>query len=591
MKIKPHSNRKLLRHEPLEDRHLLAVDMSGGMSGGMSSALFPQGEFAASQVATEIAANVEDTALIPADVIEQEEGATLQAEIAPVFFGPVTWRETEQYVTVMAGLSGVGVSPDFDLGTVMVHAAEPPLETFRLIVAPQYGYGARDGGSAMVFQTNGTEIVNGASKLVRTASVMTDVIDGPQAVITIDGRGSEYWTCAILGATEYSWTYTIPDDVVNKDVPRDFTFTATRGGKSASIPVHVAYAEISIQFAGEGDFVERTAVGGQTVKNTVVVGQKVHAIVETSDKITVDPGSIIWSHDFGGYVVRDYIANNNEGRIVNLWDAYIYSEEHSGYFAEELEIYYTSSNPFKIGGVSASFEITDVNGKIYDKNASALYYVDVPVVDEFFSQFAGEIVQNGEPTIGIRPDQNGIPSLTLGMIVDPAIRQDPIGGINWKANVTPTSYAGGEIAFVQLVDTYGQVNLADQTQIVLRSKGQYYLDGSFPYGDVVSVDSTLLGNDSPRIRLEDPEKEHNIISVVTNGLFKTYLIYQPSGADCICVSLSMLTWSWGGSAEKQPDGTWELVTCLCHYSASPSFNTNDLPTWSGRAQGIQEEIY
>lgn len=75
--------RKLLRHEPLEDRHLLAVDLAGGMSG----ALFPQEELAvisasqaSSQLTSEIASNVENFALIPNNIAEQEANSAAQDE-------------------------------------------------------------------------------------------------------------------------------------------------------------------------------------------------------------------------------------------------------------------------------------------------------------------------------------------------------------------------------------------------------------------------------------------------------------------------------------------------------------------------------
>ena len=110
-------SRKILRHEPLEDRHLLAVDLTNSFAGGMSSALSPQEELAAvsapqtsTQLAPAVAANVNETALIPNDIAESENGSdetninvtnladqeantTLQTEIAAAFCGPMTWRE------------------------------------------------------------------------------------------------------------------------------------------------------------------------------------------------------------------------------------------------------------------------------------------------------------------------------------------------------------------------------------------------------------------------------------------------------------------------------------------------------------------
>jgi len=75
--------------------------------------------------------------------------------------------------------------------------------------------------------------------------------------------------------------------MANADAVRDFTFIASTDTNARSFDIHVAYAEIEIQFAGQGGFAPRSTTVGQTVANTVVVGQKVHAIVKTSDKISL----------------------------------------------------------------------------------------------------------------------------------------------------------------------------------------------------------------------------------------------------------------------------------------------------------------
>ena len=106
------------------------------------------------------------------------------------------------------------------------------------------------GDPALSFQSN------------RTASFMADVIDAPRGDITIvdaDGNtmldtgtnssatGSDaYWSIDILGASEYTLTWTLPDGVSNADAKRDFTVTASRGGTSLSLPVHIGYAEFTL---------------------------------------------------------------------------------------------------------------------------------------------------------------------------------------------------------------------------------------------------------------------------------------------------------------------------------------------------------
>ena len=199
--------------------------------------------------------------------------------------------------------------------------------------------------------------------------------------------------------------------------------------------------------------------------------------------------------------------------------------------------------------------------------------------------FAGEIVQNGEPTIGIR-DKDGDPWLQLGNVVDPSIRPEPIGGIHWWAEVTPPPYVDGTIAFLQLANCFRQYVFADDSHYVQWSQGQYCLDGSFPYGNIKSVHDTLSDNDTPGIGLENSEEGVYPIFAASHDQFQTYLIYHPSGTDSIWVTLSMLTWSWNGVAQKQLDGTWTLLPFFCNYDASSSYSTSVLPEWNGRSQDI-----
>jgi len=112
----------------------------------------------------------------------------------------------------------------------------------------------------------------------------------------------------------------------------------------------------------------------------------------------------------------------------------------------------------------------------------------------------------------------------------------------WQAGVTPTSYAGGDIAVVQLVALFRTFDLADGKLRVCNTQGQYYLDGRFAYGGVIkSVNETLKGNDSPGMALVNTNGGNDPIFVRADDLFETYLMYKPSGNDSIWVSLSMLT--------------------------------------------------
>jgi len=88
------------------------------------------------------------------------------------------------------------------------------------------------------------------------------------------------------------WTWKCSEEQTTQAADRKFTFTAfvtinnctdcygnpigTMKGEF-SVDVHIHYAEMQVQFAGEGEFTRRTTEGGPTIKNTVVVGQEVKA--------------------------------------------------------------------------------------------------------------------------------------------------------------------------------------------------------------------------------------------------------------------------------------------------------------------------
>ncbi len=57
-------------------------------------------------------------------------------------------------------------------------------------------------------------------------------------------------------------------------------------------------------------------------QNTVVVGQKVHAKIVTSEKVSVDTGNIRWNSPTGGSVVHNYETTNGVGEVTTLDEAY-----------------------------------------------------------------------------------------------------------------------------------------------------------------------------------------------------------------------------------------------------------------------------
>ena len=87
--------------------------------------------------------------------------------------------------------------------------------------------------------------------------------------------------------------------------------------------------------------------------------------------------------------------------------------------------------------------------------------------------------------------------------------------------------------------------------------GKFALDSKFPYDSPVSVNTTLVSDDTPCTRL-DPgfdKYKKNLMN------FQTYLIYKPKGAEesTIWVTLSLIEWGWYGTAEYL-NNEWKLTS-------------------------------
>jgi len=253
---------------------------------------------------------------------------------------------------------------------------------------------------------------------------------------------------------------------------------------------------------------------------------------------------------------------------------------------------FTFYNPYGgSSGIGCAFTVswTNASGQTSTKNISqgaSINFVK-PTVDEFISRFLIDEVQSEEPAIGIRNDKDGDPVLQFGEVehVLSSGQKVLLPGIMWQATVTPTPYAGGEIAFVQLVNTVRELTFAVDTS-VQSTHGQYYLDNQFPYCSG-PVGSELIGKDSPGVGLKDKKTGASVMSAQVEDHFKTYLMYKPSGSDSIWVSLSMLTWFWKATADKQPDGTWEVGTPPDSiFDATPRVDTSVLPEWNGYVKNL-----
>jgi len=389
------------------------------------------------------------------------------------------------------------------------------------------------------------------------------------------------------------------------------------------------YAERDVPFAGKTElddqnveqpvFAPRTTTGGQTVDNTVVVGQKVHAKVETSSKVSVDINSIMWNHPYGGDVVRNYITNDNVGEVVKLTDVYYHPGGPSSYFNEDLEFYYTSNTPNKIGGLNATFNLVDDNGKFYyGLNASTSFYIEAPKgVSLSAARTSTNIYTN--PTNA----EDGL--LILGDLVNPT------NGMTFNATITAPSIPGiwsnigaGEVNFLQTVATdMKRSDPGSTTQEIKSPDGKMELDTEFPYGDgkpdsnkTWTLDAgeprkfsdpydPLKTVDSPQIPLELNPKVDNVKRHYTtyevDDSYVMYLMYRPNGNNendnkgSIWIPLQQIAWTWKADAswvwsDYYSKLIWDTVSdpnapsVPTSYTGTSVTSITDFPTWESNVK-------
>ena len=182
---------------------------------------------------------------------------------------------------------------------------------------------------------------------------------------------------------------------------------------------------------------------------------------------------------------------------------------------------------------------------------------------------------------------------------------DSSPGIKWEAEVATPANGQGEIAIVQLVNVLHERTSDDaaNTKERLSSDGKLVLDNAV-VSPIYFDEVTKLGNndtqtysnsDSPGNPLGPGRK-----FVTATDSFETYLMYKPTGDDSIWVTLSVLTWSWSGSATRvetddpnsndwvrtsgKPDRESEAAPKLPDIQG---VNSTTLPEWNGFAYNLK----
>jgi hypothetical protein len=353
-----------------------------------------------------------------------------------------------------------------------------------------------------------------------------------------NGNGGTYWQKVLNGECLEDWTWTLPVGMSNAEAQRDFTFTMTaiayafdpftgkkildsNGNKivaadaSLSIDVHIAYAEVQLQFAGEGGFAPKTVQGGQTSANTVVVRQKVQAKVKVDPFLTVT-GYYQWSSPTPNDAVKDYITNDTQGTVVY--------HDVCDYSANEFVFYYTNTaSPLRTGGISCYLDVTYVIGNqtnYHSMSVDASYYIVAP------TGVSLSATQTGTELKGVK--------LYLGDSSTPT----PTEGMTFTASVTATTYAGGEVGFMQTTKANRfkvEKNAQGVSEAWVRTSGaNSVLDQGVPYevkkpgtkekDNLTAGGSTTIDTvDSPFFNLIDFSLE----SVMCADIFTMYVIYNP----------------------------------------------------------------
>jgi len=433
-----------------------------------------------------------------------------------------------------------------------------------------YIYSHSDHTMYMFQNSNNAATINAAMNWVGTGTGTITVYAGGMVVAQgTSGNG--------VNSFSYTLYWAKPNGVANDAVDRDFTFTFTvSGGNTVALDAHIGYAEVQVQFAGQGGFASKTTAGGQTASNTVVVGQHVEAELHWDHTFTPTTAYLPhWSTPSGGDFVKNYITNDTEGRVVTHNPVI----DYDGF---SFDYYYTRKTA-NTGSISCgSIALKDPHGDWHYPNAEASFYIETPTVDSFSSVFASW--DPAENAVGVRVFGGGFLDSISVMLGGTPENKDFSPGITWTANVTaPPVIGGGEIAYNNqvCVNECKRIENGEAERKQFVGVG-FMLDTHFPYnkGYKVPVNTTLVNEDSPGQPCYLPYD-----TFIRSDSFQTYLIYKPKGHKdhTIWVTLSVINWGWSGTAictdpSPWPSEKWELDTSPGAMPSAPNGGGNGTPT-------------
>ena len=167
-------------------------------------------------------------------------------------------------------------------------------------------------------------------------------------------------------------------------------------------------------------------------------------------------------------------------------------------------------------------------------------------------------------------------------------------GIKFMFHAHAPDNGDGQIAGVQLINLSECVQADRRAQEICDgTQGRYDVDNAFFYADSIPItanhDASWNSDDSPQSLLSG----RAAVTIRRDDRFHTYLMYRPSGADSIWVTLGRLDWAWGGTAQRIGDlprddenpgqgerRQWE-GPFQPHWTANPAgVATSELPQWT-----------
>ena len=133
-----------------------------------------------------------------------------------------------------------------------------------------------------------------------TVTTSVEVLDNPAP--GVDGARLEKG----LG-NDFHWV--LPPGMAKSEAQNVFTIefamNTSVGNDAVQVTVHFGWAEVQVQFAGQGGFAPRTTAGGQTAANTVAVGQHVEAKFVYDTTFTLNATNFSWSQPSGGSFLKE----------------------------------------------------------------------------------------------------------------------------------------------------------------------------------------------------------------------------------------------------------------------------------------------